>query len=160
MSGWAYGAGRHGGSPRRRQAAAAACLTLASLPLAFLDAPLAVGVILALTGLAVSVLLILASVLTESSVSRAVLTQASTGGNSARAAGSAGGRGAGGGRGRCARQLRCGGRGRGGDGGPGARRSSGLVTGRAEVVRARGNHGAEPAGRTARFVHEPQSALK
>ncbi|MEU2925949.1 MFS transporter [Streptomyces sp. NPDC007251] len=87
---WAYGAWRHGGSPRRHQAAAAACLTLASLPLTFLDAPLAVGATLALTGLVVPVLLILASVLTESSVPRAVLTQAFTWGNSASAAGSAG----------------------------------------------------------------------
>jgi hypothetical protein len=76
-----------GGSPRRRQAAAAACLTLASLPLAFLDAPIAVGVTLALTGLAVPVLLILSSVLTQSAVPRAVLTQAFTWGNSAGAAG-------------------------------------------------------------------------
>ncbi|TRO67797.1 MFS transporter [Streptomyces sp. IB201691-2A2] len=90
VGGWAYGAWRHGGSPRRRQAAAAACLTLASLPLTFLDAPPGVGVTLALTGLAVPVLLILASVLTESSVPRAVLTQAFTWGNSASAAGSAG----------------------------------------------------------------------
>ncbi|MEU3547489.1 MFS transporter [Streptomyces longwoodensis] len=90
LAGWAYGAGRHGGSPHRRQAAAAACLTLASLPLAFLDAPLAIGAALALTGLAVPVLLVLASVLTEASVPRAVLTQAFTWGNSASAAGSAG----------------------------------------------------------------------
>lgn len=90
VGGWAYGAWRHGGSPRRRQAAAAACLTLASIPLTFLDAPLAVGATLALTGLAVPVLLILASVLTESAVPRAVLTQAFTWGNSASAAGIAG----------------------------------------------------------------------
>ncbi|MEU5252670.1 MFS transporter [Streptomyces longwoodensis] len=89
LAGWAYGAGRHGGSPHRRQAAAAACLTLACLPLTFLDAPLAVGAALALTGLAVSVLLVLASVLTEASVPRVVLTQAFTWGNSASAAGSA-----------------------------------------------------------------------
>ncbi|WP_232026052.1 MFS transporter [Streptomyces lincolnensis] len=90
VGGWAYGAWRHGGSPRRRQTAAAACLTLASLPLTFLDTPLGVGATLALTGLMVPVLLILASVLTESSVPRAVLTQAFTWGNSASAAGSAG----------------------------------------------------------------------
>ncbi|WP_348541524.1 MFS transporter [Streptomyces sp. SAI-133] len=90
VGGWAYGAGSHGGSPRRRQAAAAAVLTLSSGPLIFLDAPLAVGATLALTGLAVPVLLILASVLTESSVPRAVLTQAFTWGNSASAAGIAG----------------------------------------------------------------------
>ncbi|GAB3008075.1 hypothetical protein GCM10023080_087370 [Streptomyces pseudoechinosporeus] len=53
VGGWVYGAWRYGGSPRRRQAAAAACLTLAGLPLTFLDVPLAVGAILALTGLAV-----------------------------------------------------------------------------------------------------------
>ncbi|MFE5163245.1 hypothetical protein ACFRNT_33115 [Streptomyces sp. NPDC056697] len=75
---------------RRRQGAAAAYITLASLPLTFLDAPLAVGATLALTGLAVPVLLVLASVLIESSVPRPVLTQAFTWGNSASAAGSAG----------------------------------------------------------------------
>ncbi|WP_159073731.1 hypothetical protein [Streptomyces sp. RTd22] len=90
VGGWVYGAWRHGGSPRRHQATAAACLTLASLPLTFLGAPLAVGATLALTGLAVPVLLILATVLTESSVPRSVLTQAFTWGNSASAAGSAG----------------------------------------------------------------------
>lgn len=90
VGGWAYGAWRHGGSPRRHQAAAATCLTVACLPLTVLDAPLAVGVTLALTGLAVPVLLILTSVLTESSVPRAVLTQAFTWGNSASAAGIAG----------------------------------------------------------------------
>ncbi|MGW3018738.1 MFS transporter [Streptomyces longwoodensis] len=89
LAGWAYGAGRHGGSPHRRQAAAAACLTLACLPLTFLHAPLAVGAALALTGLAVPVLLVLASVLTEASVPRVVLTQAFTWGNSVSAAGSA-----------------------------------------------------------------------
>ncbi|MFD9501769.1 MFS transporter [Streptomyces sp. NPDC060035] len=90
VGGWDYGTWRHGGSPRRHQAAAAVCLTLASLPLTFLDAPLAVGATLALTGLAVPVLLILTSVLTESSVPRAVLTQAFAWGNSASAAGIAG----------------------------------------------------------------------
>ncbi|AXG81811.1 MFS transporter [Streptomyces paludis] len=90
VGGWVYGAWRHGGSPRHRQAVAAGCLAVASLPLTFLDAPLAVGATLALTGLAVPVLLILSSVLTESLVPRAVLTQAFTWGNSASAAGSAG----------------------------------------------------------------------
>ncbi|WP_328486323.1 MFS transporter [Streptomyces zaomyceticus] len=90
VGGWAYGARRHGGSPRRHQAAAAICLTVACLPLTVLDAPLAVGVTLALTGLVVPVLLILTTVLTESSVPRAVLTQAFTWGNSASAAGIAG----------------------------------------------------------------------
>ncbi|MEU4097612.1 MFS transporter [Streptomyces sp. NPDC026673] len=89
IGGWAYGAWRHSGSPRRHQAAAAACLTLASLPLTILDAPLAISATLALTGLAVPVLLILTSLLTQSSVPRAVLTQAFTWGNSASAAGSA-----------------------------------------------------------------------
>ncbi|GAA3775702.1 hypothetical protein ACFQ0G_52525 [Streptomyces chiangmaiensis] len=74
VGGWVYGAWRHGGSPRRHQAAAAVCFTLASLPPPFLDAPLAAGATLALTGLAVPVLLILSCVLTRSSVPRAVLT--------------------------------------------------------------------------------------
>ncbi|MEV8350907.1 MFS transporter [Streptomyces niveus] len=90
VGGWAYGAWRYGGSPRRHQAAAAACLTAASLPLTFLDTPLAIGATLALTGLAVPILLILTSVLTESLVPRAVLTQAFTWTSSANAAGTAG----------------------------------------------------------------------
>ncbi|MFJ9900997.1 MFS transporter [Streptomyces sp. NPDC091280] len=90
VGGWAYGAWRRSGSPQRHQATAAACLTLTTLPLTLLDAPLAVGATLALTGLAVPVLLILTSVLTESSVPRAVFTQAFTWGNSASAAGMAG----------------------------------------------------------------------
>ncbi|MEU1012297.1 hypothetical protein [Streptomyces sp. NPDC005890] len=57
VGGWTYGTWHHGGSLRRHQAAAAACLALASLLLT-----------LALTG----VLLILTSVLTQSSVPRAV----------------------------------------------------------------------------------------
>ncbi|MEU1534165.1 MFS transporter [Streptomyces fagopyri] len=87
VGGWAYGAWRHGGSLRRHQAAATAGLALASLPLPLLDAPLAIGATLALTGLAVPVLLILGSVLTEASVPRTVLTQAFTWGNSASSAG-------------------------------------------------------------------------
>jgi hypothetical protein len=61
-----------------------------SLPLTLFDAPLAVGATLALAGLVVPVLLILSSVLIESAVPRAVLTQAFTWGNSANAAGTAG----------------------------------------------------------------------
>ncbi|WSZ73065.1 MFS transporter (plasmid) [Streptomyces chartreusis] len=90
VGGWAYGVWGQGGSPRRRQAAAAACLTLTSLPLLFIDTPLAVGATLALAGLVIPALLILASVLTEAAVPRAVLTQAFTWGNSANAAGTAG----------------------------------------------------------------------
>lgn len=89
VGGWAYGGWRHSGSPQRHLVAAAACLALASLPLTVLDAPLAIGATLALTGLAVPVLLILTSLLTQSSVPRPVLTQAFTWGNSASAAGSA-----------------------------------------------------------------------
>ncbi len=90
VGGWTYGAWRRGGSSRRRQAAAAAFLTLTSLPLTLFDAPLAVGAALATAGLIVPVLLILSSVLIESAVPRAVLTQAFTWGNSANAAGTAG----------------------------------------------------------------------
>jgi hypothetical protein len=90
VGGWAYGAWHHGGSPRRHQAAATACLALASLPLTLLDAPLAVGVTLAAAGLVVPVLLILTSVLTESAVPRTVLTEGFTWASSASAAGTAG----------------------------------------------------------------------
>ncbi|MFE3164167.1 MFS transporter [Streptomyces sp. NPDC059224] len=89
IGGWAYGAWRHSGSPQRHQAAAAAGLSLATLPLTVLDTPVAVSATLALTGLAVPVLLILTTLLTRSAVPRAVLTQAFTWGNSASAAGSA-----------------------------------------------------------------------
>ncbi|MFF7987955.1 MFS transporter [Streptomyces sp. NPDC007901] len=90
VGGWVYGTWRGGDSPRRHQAAAAAFLTLASLPLTLFAAPLAVGSTLAVAGLIVPVLLILSSVLIESAVPRAVLTQAFTWGNSANAAGTAG----------------------------------------------------------------------
>ncbi|MEV5610543.1 MFS transporter [Streptomyces sp. NPDC052225] len=90
VGGWAYGTWGRGVPPQRGQAAAAAGLTVLALPLTFLDAPLAVGATLALTGLAVPVLLILATVRTQAAVPRAVLTQAFTWGNSASAAGSAG----------------------------------------------------------------------
>ncbi|MER6015336.1 MFS transporter [Streptomyces bluensis] len=158
VGGWAYGAWRHGGSPRRRQAAAAACLALASLPLTLLDAPLAVGVTLAVAGLVVPVLLILSSVLIESSVPRAVLTQAFTWGNSANAAGTAGAAAV---AGRVVDAV-------GAPGGFGVAAGAAVVMtvlalgglrgssqGVPKSSAPPGNHSAEPAGHTAGFAHEP-----
>ncbi|MFI7340148.1 MFS transporter [Streptomyces sp. NPDC050085] len=90
VGGWLYGARRTAAPPTRQLTVAAACLALASLPLLVLDAPLPVAAALALTGLAVPVLLVLSSLLTEAAVPGAALTQAFTWLGSASAAGSAG----------------------------------------------------------------------
>lgn len=89
LGGWAYGSRRWAARPARQRFVAAAALTVACLPLTVLDAAGPVVVSLALTGLVVPVLLVLASLLTEAAVPRAVLTQAFTWLNSASAAGSA-----------------------------------------------------------------------
>ncbi|MFJ8824701.1 MFS transporter [Streptomyces sp. NPDC102467] len=88
--GWAYGARNWKTPPARQRALAAAGLALACLPLTAVAGPIPVAVCLALTGLSVPVLLVLFSVLAETSVDRAVLTQAFTWLGSASAAGSAG----------------------------------------------------------------------
>ncbi|MGY0023846.1 MFS transporter [Streptomyces sp. cg35] len=90
VAGWAYGARHWTAPPLRQRALATAGLALACLPLTVVDAPAAVAGCLALTGLAVPVLLVLFNVLTEIAVPRAVLTQAFTWLGSASAAGSAG----------------------------------------------------------------------
>ncbi|MEU6392015.1 MFS transporter [Streptomyces sp. NPDC046939] len=91
IGGWVYGARSWGGaSPERQQMWAAVGMALACAPLTVVDGVSAVAVCLALTGLAVPVLLVVFSVLAENTVQRAVLTQAFTWLGSASAAGSAG----------------------------------------------------------------------
>ncbi|MFI0236228.1 MFS transporter [Streptomyces sp. NPDC016845] len=88
--GWAYGVRHWNAPPERQRALAAAGLALACLPLTVVDGPWMVAACLALTGLAVPVLLVVFSVLAENAVDRAVLTQAFTWLGSASAAGTAG----------------------------------------------------------------------
>ncbi|MBO1336857.1 MFS transporter [Streptomyces sp. VRA16 Mangrove soil] len=87
VGGWLYGLRRWRSAPVRQRTVVCAALAAVVLPLTVLDAPLPVAVCLALTGFAVPPLLILFSLLTESTVPRAVLTQAFTWGGSASAAG-------------------------------------------------------------------------
>ncbi|MGW6483948.1 hypothetical protein ACWGDS_39955 [Streptomyces sp. NPDC055059] len=90
LAGWVYGLRAWRTPAGRQRALVAAGLAAASLPLTILDAPLPLSLALALTGFAVPPLLVLSSVLAESMVPRAALTQAFTWLNSASAAGSAG----------------------------------------------------------------------
>ena len=92
------GSGRHsevtstpGGTvPRVQLAVAAAGLAIGCLPLLVAGSPFELGFGVALTGLAIPLILVLCSVLAEAAVHRAVLTQAFVWLNSASAAGSAG----------------------------------------------------------------------
>ena len=77
-------------APRVQLAVAAAGLAAGCLPLLVAGSPLELGFGVALTGLAIPLVLVLCSVLAESAVHRAVLTQAFVWLNSASAAGSAG----------------------------------------------------------------------
>ncbi|WP_328753824.1 MFS transporter [Streptomyces sp. NBC_00269] len=90
LAGWVYGLRTWRTPAGRQRALVAAGLAAACLPLTILDAPLLLSLALALTGFAVPPLLVLSSVLAESMVPRAALTQAFTWLNSASAAGSAG----------------------------------------------------------------------
>ena len=90
LAGWLYGLRRWHTAPRRQLAAAAAGLAVGCLPLLVVSSPPELGCGVALTGLAVPLILVLCSVLAEASVRRAVLTQAFAWLNSASAAGSAG----------------------------------------------------------------------
>jgi Major Facilitator Superfamily len=89
LAGWLYGLRRWRMAPRRQLALVAAGLAAGCLPLLVTSSALELGFDVALTGLAVPVLLALSSVLAESAVHRAVLTQAFAWLNSASAAGSA-----------------------------------------------------------------------
>ncbi|MGW1210391.1 MFS transporter [Streptomyces sp. NPDC002499] len=90
LAGWLYGVRRWRATPQRQLAVATAVLALGSLLLPTAGSPLALGSVIVLTGAAVPPVLVLLSVLAESTVHRAVLTQAFTWLNSAGAAGSAG----------------------------------------------------------------------
>lgn len=90
LAGWLYGLRRWRAEPRVQLAAATAVLVLGSLLLFVAGSPLGLGFVIVLTGAAVPPILVLFSVLAESAVHRAVLTQAFTWLNSAGAAGAAG----------------------------------------------------------------------
>ena len=90
LAGWLYGLHRWRTSPPVQLAVTAALLAVGCLPLLVARSPVELGCGLALTGLAIPPLLVLCSVLAESAVDRAVLTQAFVWLNSASAAGSAG----------------------------------------------------------------------
>jgi dipeptide/tripeptide permease len=90
LAGWLYGLRRWRTAPRIQLAVATAGLALGSLLLLAAGSPLALGSVIVLTGAAVPPVLVLLSVLAESAVHRAVLTQAFSWLNSASAAGSAG----------------------------------------------------------------------
>jgi MFS family permease len=90
LAGWLYGLRRWPAAPRVQLAAATAGLAIGCLPLLVAGSPVELGFGVAVTGLAVPVILVLCSVLAEATVHRAVLTQAFAWLNSASAAGSAG----------------------------------------------------------------------
>ncbi|MFD8685603.1 MFS transporter [Streptomyces sp. NPDC059651] len=90
LAGWLYGLRRWRGAPRAQLSIASAWLALNCLPLFVADSIPVMGLVLAVTGLAIPPILVLSSVLTTAAVDRAALTQAFTWLNSASAAGSAG----------------------------------------------------------------------
>jgi len=90
LAGWLYGLRRWHTAPRVQLAVAAAGLAICCLPLLVARSPVELGFGLALTGLAIPLILVLCSVLAEAAVHWAVLTQAFVWLNSASAAGSAG----------------------------------------------------------------------
>ena len=89
LAGVLYGQRRWRTTPRVQLTLATACLAVGCLPLLVAGSPLELGFCVALTGLAVPPVYVLCSVLAESVVHRAVLTQAFAWLNSASAAGSA-----------------------------------------------------------------------
>ena len=90
LAGWLYGLHHWRTAPRVQLAVAATALAIGCLPLLRAGSLSELGLSLALTGLAIPVVLILCSVLAEVAVHRSVLTQAFVWLNSASAAGSAG----------------------------------------------------------------------
>jgi MFS transporter len=90
LAGWLYGLRQWRTAPPLQLAIAAAGLAIGCLPLLVADAPFELGLGMALTGLAVPLILVLCSVQAEAAVQRTVLTQAFVWLNSASAAGSAG----------------------------------------------------------------------
>ncbi|MFJ6082340.1 MFS transporter [Streptomyces sp. NPDC092369] len=90
LAGWLYGTRRWRTPPQTQLVVATSGLALACLLLLTAGSPLALGSVIVLTGATIPPVLVLLSVLAESTVHRAVLTQAFTWLNSAGAAGSAG----------------------------------------------------------------------
>jgi hypothetical protein len=90
LAGWLYGLRQWCAAPRVQLAVAATGLAIGCLSLLVAGSPFGLGFGVALTGLAISPILVLCSVLAEAGVRRAVLTQAFVWLNSASAAGSAG----------------------------------------------------------------------
>jgi hypothetical protein len=90
LAGWLYGLRQRRTAPQVQLAVAAAGLAICCLPLLLAGTPVELGFGLALTGLAIPVVLVLCSVLAEAAVHPTVLTQAFVWLNSASAAGSAG----------------------------------------------------------------------
>jgi hypothetical protein len=90
VAGWLYGLRRWRTAPRIQLPVAAAGLAAGCLLLLTAGSPVALGLDVALTGLAVPPLLVLCTLLAEAAVDRAVLTQAFAWLSSASAAGSAG----------------------------------------------------------------------
>ena len=90
LAGWLYGLRQWRTVLRVQLAVAAGGLAIGCLPLLLARSPFELGFGVALTGLAIPLILILCSLLAEASVHRAVLTQAFAWLNSASAAGSAG----------------------------------------------------------------------
>jgi MFS family permease len=90
LAGWLYGLRQWRTVLRVQLAVAAGGLAIGCLPLLLAHSPLELGFGVALTGLAIPLILILCSLLAEASVHRDVLTQAFAWLNSASAAGSAG----------------------------------------------------------------------
>ncbi len=87
LAGIAYGARRWRFRARSQFVTAMAVLAVSSVPLLVVDSPLALALALTLPGLALAPIQVLSSVLTESEVEPAVLTQAFTWLNSGSAAG-------------------------------------------------------------------------
>ncbi len=90
LAGWLYGLRRWQTAARVQLAVVVAALAVGCLPLLVARSPVELGGGVALTGLAIPPILVLCSLLAESAVPRAVLTQAFVWLNSASAAGSAG----------------------------------------------------------------------
>jgi hypothetical protein len=89
LAGWLYGLRQWRTTARAHLAVAAAGLAIGCLPLLVAGSPVDLGLGVALTGLAIPLILVPCSVLAEAAVHRAVLTQAFAWLNSASAAGSA-----------------------------------------------------------------------
>ncbi|MEW2165307.1 MFS transporter [Streptomyces sp. NPDC007084] len=89
LTGWLYGLRRWSAAPPVQLFAATSVLTLGTLLLFAVGTPLGLGLVVAVTGAAIPLLLVLFPVLTERTVQQAVLTQAFAWLGAAGAAGSA-----------------------------------------------------------------------